>query len=219
MKGILFLSWFLVLLLTVVLGLEYPTHTTDWHNSSSNYAHQKESLANGWFKYSSGHWGRKFHYGCNTTPPPPVDISLVRPNTSFCLLTYLVGYYLLSWFSSMMGRFAYLGQLGNFLMVMVPIGLVIAGLNIGALDHQIGGLFPLKWVPDTIHPFASILSSHMPNTLYSNLLRGYIEESIFTRSTVVLKVKLWLECGGRAQDRLASKASLKGARMAGDQRA
>ncbi|KAJ9076220.1 hypothetical protein DSO57_1028374 [Entomophthora muscae] len=91
MKGILFLFWFLVLLLTVVLGLENPTPTTDWNNSSPNDAHQKESLANGWFKYPSGHWGRKFYYGCNTIPPPPVELSLVRPNTSFYLLTYLIG--------------------------------------------------------------------------------------------------------------------------------
>ncbi|KAJ9066851.1 hypothetical protein DSO57_1005517 [Entomophthora muscae] len=33
-------------------------------------------------------------------------------------------------------------------MVTVPIGLVIAGLNLGALAHQIGNFFSLKWVPD-----------------------------------------------------------------------
>ncbi|KAJ9052473.1 hypothetical protein DSO57_1033750 [Entomophthora muscae] len=148
MKGILFLFWFLVLLLTVVLGLENPTPTTDWHNSSPNDSHQKESLANRWFKYLSSHWGRKFHYGCNTTPPPPVEPSLVKPNTSFYLLTYLVGYYLLGKFSLMMGRFAYLGHLGHLAMIMVPIGSVIAGLKLGALVHQVGNLFPVKWVPD-----------------------------------------------------------------------
>ncbi|KAJ9049174.1 hypothetical protein DSO57_1027446 [Entomophthora muscae] len=149
MKVILFLFWFLVLLLTIVLGLENPTPTTDWHNSSPNNSHQKESLANGRFKYSSGHWGKKFHYGHTTTPPPPVEPLLVRPNTSFYLLTYLVGYYLLGWFSSMMGRFAYLGHFSYLAMITVPIGLIIAGLNIGALAHQIGSLFPIKWVPDT----------------------------------------------------------------------
>ncbi|KAJ9061358.1 hypothetical protein DSO57_1021543 [Entomophthora muscae] len=137
MKGILFLFWFLVLLLTVVLGLENPTPTTDWHNSSPDDSHQKESLVNGWFKYLSGHWGRKLHYGCTTTPPPPVEPLLVRPNTSFYLLTYLVGYYLFGWFSSTMGRFAYLG---------------IEGLNIGALAHQFGNLFPIKWAPDSGPP-------------------------------------------------------------------
>ncbi|KAJ9083813.1 hypothetical protein DSO57_1030951 [Entomophthora muscae] len=119
MKGILFLFWFLVLLLTVVLGLENPTPTTEWHNSSPNDAHQKESLANVWFKYPSGHRGRKFHYDCTTTSPPPVEPLMVRPNTSFYLLTYLVGYDLLGWFSSMMGRFAYLGHLGHLAMVTV----------------------------------------------------------------------------------------------------
>ncbi|KAJ9080250.1 hypothetical protein DSO57_1027094 [Entomophthora muscae] len=74
MKGILFLFWFLVLLITVVLGLENPTPTTVWHNSSPNDAHQKESLANRWFKYPSGHWGRKIYYGCNTTPPCGVPV-------------------------------------------------------------------------------------------------------------------------------------------------
>ncbi|KAJ9086902.1 hypothetical protein DSO57_1039788 [Entomophthora muscae] len=146
MKGILLLFWFLVLLLTVVLGLENPIPTIDWHNSSPDNAHQKESLANGWFKYLSGHWGRKFHHGRNTTPPP-VEPSLVRPNTSLYLLIYLVRYYLLGWFSSMMGRFAYLGQLA---MITVPIGSVIAGLNLGALVHQVGNLFPIKWVPDIL---------------------------------------------------------------------
>ncbi|KAJ9090248.1 hypothetical protein DSO57_1004496 [Entomophthora muscae] len=144
MKGNLFLFWFLVLLLTAVVGLEDPTPTIDWHNSSTNDAHQKESLVNGWFKYPSGHWGRKLHYGHNPTPPPAESL-LVQPNTSFYLLTYLVGYYLLGCFSSLIGMFAYLGHLA---MITVPIGLVIAGLNIGALAHQIGGLLPLKWVPD-----------------------------------------------------------------------
>ncbi|KAJ9082946.1 hypothetical protein DSO57_1000242 [Entomophthora muscae] len=148
MKGILFLFWFLVLLLKVVLGLKNPTPTTDWHNSSPNDAHQKEPLANRWFKYPSGHWERKFHYGCNITPPPPVEPSLVRPNTSFYLLTYLLGYYLLGWFISMMGRFAYLGHLGHLAMITVPIRSVIAGLNLGDLVHQVGNLFPVKWVPD-----------------------------------------------------------------------
>ncbi|KAJ9077920.1 hypothetical protein DSO57_1012085 [Entomophthora muscae] len=36
-------------------------------------------------------------------------------------------------------------------MVTVPIGLVIAGLNVGALAHQLGSLFPAKWVPDINH--------------------------------------------------------------------
>ncbi|KAJ9076014.1 hypothetical protein DSO57_1030216 [Entomophthora muscae] len=129
MKGILFLFWFLVLLFTVVLGLETPTPTTDWHNSSPNDAHQKESLANGRFKYLSGHWGRKFHYGCITTPPPLVKPSLVRPNTSFYLLTYLVGYYLLGWSRSMMGRFSYLGHLGHLVMVTVCQGPTWQGIS------------------------------------------------------------------------------------------
>ncbi|KAJ9078178.1 hypothetical protein DSO57_1009591 [Entomophthora muscae] len=149
MKGILFLSWFLGYFLPVVLALENPTPTTDWHNSSPDDAHQRESLANGWFKYLSGHWGHKFNYGRSFTSPP-VEPSLVRPYTSFYLLVYLVGYYLLGQFSSMFERFAYLGQLGHLAMVTVPIGLVIAGLNVGALAHQLGSLFPAKWVPDTM---------------------------------------------------------------------
>ncbi|KAJ9082632.1 hypothetical protein DSO57_1002578 [Entomophthora muscae] len=115
--------------------------TKDWHNYSTDNSHQKESLAHGWFKYPSGHWGRKFHYGCASPSPPPVKPLLVRPNTSFYLLIYLVGYYLLGRFSSMMGRFAYLSHFGHLAMVTVPIG---------ALAHQIGNLFPLKWVPDTL---------------------------------------------------------------------
>ncbi|KAJ9069445.1 hypothetical protein DSO57_1018524 [Entomophthora muscae] len=147
MQGIFFLFWFLASLLPVVLALENPTPTTDWHNSSPENSHQKESLAHGWFKYPSGHWGRKFHYGCSS-PPPPAEPLFVRPNASFYLLTYVVGYYLLGHFSSMMGRFAYLGHLGHLVMIMVSIGSVIAGLNLGALAHQIRNLFPIKWVPE-----------------------------------------------------------------------
>ncbi|KAJ9060182.1 hypothetical protein DSO57_1033577 [Entomophthora muscae] len=142
MKGIQFLFWFLVLLLSVVLFLENPTPTTDWHNSSPDDSHQKESLAN-------GHWGRKFQYSRSTTLPPPDEPSLVRPNASFYLLSYMVVFYLLGRFSSMMGRFAFLGHFGHLAMVTVPIGSVIAGPNLRALAHQIGNLFPLKWVPDT----------------------------------------------------------------------
>ncbi|KAJ9082258.1 hypothetical protein DSO57_1006043 [Entomophthora muscae] len=150
MKGILFLFCFLASFLPVVLALENPTPTTDWHNSSPDNAHQKESLAHGWFKYPSGHWGRKFHYGCSFTPPPPppAEPLLVRPYASFYLLTYMVGYYMLGCFSSRLGRFAYLGHLDHLAMVTVPLGSVIAGLNLGALAHQIGDLFPVKWVPD-----------------------------------------------------------------------
>ncbi|KAJ9058754.1 hypothetical protein DSO57_1009092 [Entomophthora muscae] len=158
MKGIYFLFWFLVSFLSVVLTLENPTPTTDWHNSSPNVSHQKESLANDWFKYPSGHWGRKFHYGQSTTQSPPSESSLVRPNTSFYLLTYLVGYYLLGWFSSMMERFAYLSHSVHLAMVMVHIGSVIAVLNLGALAHKIGDMFPLKWVPDTTNELGGDLS-------------------------------------------------------------
>ncbi|KAJ9058713.1 hypothetical protein DSO57_1009546 [Entomophthora muscae] len=147
MRGILFLSWFLAYFLTKVYALEKPTPTTDWYNSSPDDAHQKKSLANGWFKYPFGHWGRKFHYGL-LFASPPTEPTLVRPYTLFYLLTYLVGYYLLGQFSSMFGRFAYLGQLGHLAMVTVSIGSVIAGLNVGALAHQLGSLFPAKWVPD-----------------------------------------------------------------------
>ncbi|KAJ9071064.1 hypothetical protein DSO57_1000740 [Entomophthora muscae] len=150
MKESQFLFWFLVLCLPVVLALENPTPTTDWHNSSPDDSHQKESLENGWFKYLSGHWGRKCQFGRSTTLPPPAEPSLVRPNAFFDLLSYLVGYYLLGRFSSMMGQFAFPGHFGHLAMVTVPIGLVIAGLNLGALAHQIWNLFPLKWVPDTI---------------------------------------------------------------------
>ncbi|KAJ9053209.1 hypothetical protein DSO57_1026514 [Entomophthora muscae] len=141
MKGISFLFWFLASFLPVELALENPTPTTDWHNSSPDNSHQKESLAHGWFKYPSGHWGRKFHYGCSSTPLPTEPL-LVRPNASFYLLTYVLGYYLLGCFSSMMGRFSYLGHLGHLAMITVPIGYVIAGLNLGALAHQPGGYTP-----------------------------------------------------------------------------
>ncbi|KAJ9088408.1 hypothetical protein DSO57_1023531 [Entomophthora muscae] len=147
MKGILFLLWFLVFLSTTVEGLEDPTPTINWQNSLQNEAHQKESLANGWFKYPSGHWGRKFHYGRHSTPPQDEPL-LVQPHTSFYLLTYLVRYYLLGCFSSLMGRFAYLGHMGHLAMVTVPIGSAIAGLNLRALIHQIGGFFLVRWIPD-----------------------------------------------------------------------
>ncbi|KAJ9082740.1 hypothetical protein DSO57_1001807 [Entomophthora muscae] len=152
MKGISFLFWFLVFFLPVMLALENPTPTTDWHNSSPDNAHQKESLAHGWFKYPSGHWGRKFHYGCSSSPLP-TEPSLVRPYASFYLLTYVVVYYLLGCFSSMMERFTYLGHLGHLAMIIVPIGSVIAGLNLGALVHQVGKLFPIKWIPDREQSF------------------------------------------------------------------
>ncbi|KAJ9055144.1 hypothetical protein DSO57_1007368 [Entomophthora muscae] len=45
-----------------------------------------------------------------------------------------------------MGRFAYLGHLA---MITVPVGSVIAGLNLGALVYQLENLFPIKWVPDS----------------------------------------------------------------------
>ncbi|KAJ9065110.1 hypothetical protein DSO57_1023210 [Entomophthora muscae] len=48
----------------------------------------------------------------------------------------------------MFGRFAYLGHLGHLAIVTVLIGLVMAGLNVGALSHQPRSLFPAKWVPD-----------------------------------------------------------------------
>ncbi|KAJ9081939.1 hypothetical protein DSO57_1009643 [Entomophthora muscae] len=149
MRGILFLSWFLAYFLAQVFTLENPTPTTNWYNSSLDDSHQKESLANGWFKYPSGHWGRKFHYG-RSFAPPPTEPTLVRPYASFYLLMYLVGYYLLGQFSSMFGRFAYLGHFGHPAMVAVSIGSIIAGLNLGALAHQLGSLFPAKWVPDTL---------------------------------------------------------------------
>ncbi|KAJ9089687.1 hypothetical protein DSO57_1010184 [Entomophthora muscae] len=148
MKGIYFLRWFLVSLFTTVKGLENPTPTIDWQNSSPNDAHQKESLANGWFKYPSGHWQRKFHYDRHSTPPPSKPL-LVQPHASFYLLLYMIEYYLMGCFSSLMGRFAYLGHLGYLTMATVPIGSAIAGLNLGALAHQLGGLFPSKWVPDS----------------------------------------------------------------------
>ncbi|KAJ9066404.1 hypothetical protein DSO57_1009651 [Entomophthora muscae] len=169
MRGILFLSWFLAYFLSKVLTLENPTPTTDWYNSSPDDSHQKESLANGWFKYPSGHWGHKFHYG-RSFSPPPTEPTLVRPYASFYLLTYLVGYYLLGCFSSMFGRFAYLGQLGHLAMVTVPIGLVIARLNVGALAHQLGSLFPAKWVPDKTSLFRfQNLSQVNPDQLCQDL--------------------------------------------------
>ncbi|KAJ9085149.1 hypothetical protein DSO57_1016825 [Entomophthora muscae] len=147
MRGILFLFWFLASFLPGVSTWENPTPTTDWYNSSPDDAHQKKSLAHRWFKYPSGHWGHKFPYCClftlSTAKP-----ALVRPYASFYLLTYVVGYYLLGRFSSMFGRFAYLGHLGHLAMVTVPISSVIAGFNLGAVAHQLGNLFPAKWVPD-----------------------------------------------------------------------
>ncbi|KAJ9058286.1 hypothetical protein DSO57_1013772 [Entomophthora muscae] len=152
MRGSLFLFWLLASFLSLVLTLENPTPTIDWYNSSPDNAHQKESLAHGWFKYPSDHWGRKFQYGCSFTLPPP-EPSLVIPYASFYLLTYVVGYYMLGCFSSMFGRFAYLSHLGQLAIIMGPIGSVIAGLNLGALSHQLGNLFPAKWVPDIITVF------------------------------------------------------------------
>ncbi|KAJ9053222.1 hypothetical protein DSO57_1026349 [Entomophthora muscae] len=164
---------FLASFLPVVSTLENPTPTTDLYNSSLDDAHQKESLAHRWFKYPSSHWGRKFQYGCSFTPPPAKP-ALVRPYASFYLLTYVMRYYLLGWFSSMFRRFAYLGHLGHLAMVMVPIGLVIAGFNLGALAHQLGSLFPAKWVPDILK--APEVLSHYNGTLEQKILLG--EESV-----------------------------------------
>ncbi|KAJ9054189.1 hypothetical protein DSO57_1017328 [Entomophthora muscae] len=149
MRRIIFLFWFLAYSLPVVSALENPTPTADWYNSSPDDAHQKESLAHGWFKYPSGHWGHKFHYGCLFTALP-TEPTLVRPYASLYLLKFLVGYYLLGYFSFMFGRFTYLGHLRHLTMVTVPIGSVIAGLNVGALAHQLGSLFPAKRSPP--HP-------------------------------------------------------------------
>ncbi|KAJ9056768.1 hypothetical protein DSO57_1029643 [Entomophthora muscae] len=131
----------------LVLSLEGPTQTTDWRNSSPGNSHKEAFLANGRFIYPSGHWGQKFHYGCSSQTPPEANISLVCPNASFYLLVYLVGYYLLGQFSPIMGRFAFLGQFGNLVMVTVLIGPVVARLNLGALAHKIRNIFPLEWVP------------------------------------------------------------------------
>ncbi|KAJ9059020.1 hypothetical protein DSO57_1006794 [Entomophthora muscae] len=138
-------------------GLENPTPTINWQNSSPNDPHQKESLANGWFKYPSGHWGRKFHYGRHSTPPPAKPL-LVQPHTSFYLLTYMLPD----------GKVAYLGHLGHLAMVIVPIGSAITGLNLGALAHQIGGFFPLKWVPDISNVIRHL--NQVPTNLASYVL-------------------------------------------------
>ncbi|KAJ9086327.1 hypothetical protein DSO57_1005034 [Entomophthora muscae] len=63
--------------------LEGPTRTINWSNSSSDESHQEEFMAHGWFKYPSGHWGKKFNYGCTTPLPPNADVSLVRPNAFY----------------------------------------------------------------------------------------------------------------------------------------
>ncbi|KAJ9053452.1 hypothetical protein DSO57_1024070 [Entomophthora muscae] len=53
-------------------------------------------------------------------------------------------------------------------MITVPIGSVIAGLNLGALAHHIGSLFPVKWVPDNNKTTSS--SSHIDSgSLYTPL--------------------------------------------------
>ncbi|KAJ9085628.1 hypothetical protein DSO57_1012001 [Entomophthora muscae] len=169
--------------LPVVSTLENPTPKTNWYNSSPDDAHQKESLAHRWFKYPSGHWGGKFHYGCLFTLPPAKP-ALVRPYASFYLLTYVVGYYLLDWFSSMFGKFAYLGHLGHLAMVTVPIGLVIAGFNLGALAHQLGNLFPAKWVPDT--------DSHMTSNIFDPTLVPATAHTVYKPKILSNKITLLL---------------------------
>ncbi|KAJ9055181.1 hypothetical protein DSO57_1006808 [Entomophthora muscae] len=170
MRGILFLFWFLASFLPVVSTLENPTPTTDWYNSSPDDAQQKESLAHRWFKYPSSHCGRKFQYDCLFTPPPTKP-ALVSPYASFYLLTYVVDYYLLGWFSSIFGRFSYLEHLGHLAMVTVSIGLAIAGFNLGALAHQLGNLFPAKWIPDNstlsipYHPQTNGMAEHTNGSL------------------------------------------------------
>ncbi|KAJ9059324.1 hypothetical protein DSO57_1003526 [Entomophthora muscae] len=172
MNGILFLLWFLASFLPVVLALENPTLTNDWHNSSPGNSHQKESLAHGWLKYPSGYWGCKFHYGRSSTPPPPVEPLLIRPNVSFYLLTYVARYYLLGCFSSMLGRFAYLGHLGHLAMITVPVGSVIEGLNLGALAHKVGNLFIIKWVPDSqgVDYRLCVSGTHLKGNKFPNLV-------------------------------------------------
>ncbi|KAJ9079617.1 hypothetical protein DSO57_1033511 [Entomophthora muscae] len=144
MKESHFLFWFLVSFLSVVLALENPTPTIDWQKSSPNNAHQKNSSNNVWFKYPSGHWEESSSIAVTQLYLYPTNLPWLDQNDSFYLLTYLVGYYLLGRFSSMMGHFAFLGYFGHLAMVTVSIGLVIAGLNLGALAHKIGGSLTVK---------------------------------------------------------------------------
>ncbi|KAJ9068972.1 hypothetical protein DSO57_1039611 [Entomophthora muscae] len=54
-------------------------------------------------------------------------------------------------------------------MVTVPTSLVIAGFNLGALAHQLGNLFPAKWVPDSLlKPILGFLlrSSELTSSIY-----------------------------------------------------
>ncbi|KAJ9051706.1 hypothetical protein DSO57_1001972 [Entomophthora muscae] len=183
MKANPFLFWFLFLLISVLLGLENTTPPQTGTILLLMTLTRRESLANGWFKYPSGHWGRKFWYGQSTPLPPPAEPSLVRPNASFYLLSYLVGYYLLGRFSSMMGQFAFLGHFGHLAMVVVPIGLVIAGLNLGALAHQIGNLFPLMWVPDTM----KIKAKTTARSWFSVAI-GYLEQTCQAKKAPVVAV-------------------------------
>ncbi|KAJ9088049.1 hypothetical protein DSO57_1026975 [Entomophthora muscae] len=84
-------------------ALEGPAHTTGWGNSSPVSPHAEKSLAHSWSTYPSGHWEQVFYYRCFSFTAPEADVSLVFPNTSFHLLVYLVGYYLLGRLYSLIG--------------------------------------------------------------------------------------------------------------------
>ncbi|KAJ9089656.1 hypothetical protein DSO57_1010606 [Entomophthora muscae] len=88
----------------------------------------------------------------------------------------------------MFGRFAYLGHLGHLAMITVPIGLIIAGLNVGALAHQLGSLFPAKWVHDihTLNLTNPLLRVAVVPWLLFSLLSDSFSLSRFTRPLVPL---------------------------------
>ncbi|KAJ9088634.1 hypothetical protein DSO57_1021114 [Entomophthora muscae] len=77
--------------------------------------------------------------------------SLFHPLASFFLLSYLGAYFLLGRFDPLLGQYRLIGELFHMGMVSFPIGSLITGLNPSAAIHLLGGMFPSRWVPETLH--------------------------------------------------------------------
>ncbi|KAJ9078219.1 hypothetical protein DSO57_1009138 [Entomophthora muscae] len=78
-------------------------------------------------------------------------------------------------------------------MIMVPIGSVITGINLGALAHQIGNLFPVKWVPDSLlEPILGFLLRSLEATPSSYLLyTALIKSLVVTLITVIVSLTIY----------------------------
>ncbi|KAJ9053079.1 hypothetical protein DSO57_1027687 [Entomophthora muscae] len=75
--------------------------------------------------------------------------TLFHPLALDFLLSYLEAYFFPGRFNPLLGRYYLLGDIFHMGMVSVPIGTLVTGLNLSAVIHNLGGMFPSGWVSDT----------------------------------------------------------------------